>query len=171
MSAAARWLPTYIGIGSNLDDPALQVARAFDACRGLRRSRLIACSRRYGSPPLGPVAQGDFVNAVAGVLTQLSPEELLAELRQLEQAMGRVAPRERWGPRRIDFDLLVHGGETRATGELRLPHPEIAWRDFVLYPLNDVAPDLEVPGVGRVAELLGKVENRGIKPLDAARRG
>jgi 2-amino-4-hydroxy-6-hydroxymethyldihydropteridine diphosphokinase len=105
------------------------------------------------------------VNAVAALLTRLSPEEMLAELRAQEISLGRQPPRERWGPRRIDLDLLVLGRETRATPELTLPHPGITQRDFVLFPLADIAPDLEVPGAGRVAALKARVENRGVRRL------
>jgi 2-amino-4-hydroxy-6-hydroxymethyldihydropteridine diphosphokinase len=111
------------------------------------------------------VAQPPFVNAVAGLLTQTTPEELLAALRNLERELGREPPRERWGPRVIDLDLLVMGAEERATETLTLPHAGIAMRDFVLYPLADVAPDLDVPRLGRAAALRDRVENRGIERL------
>ncbi len=162
-----RWQPAYIGVGSNLDGPREQVQRAFAALAQLPRSRLVVSSPLYRTVPL--VADGreqpPFVNAVAGLLTRLSPEELLAELRRIETQLGRAAVRERWAPRRIDLDLLVHGRETRATETLRLPHPGIAERDFVLYPLADIAPDLEVPGLQRVAALRARVANRGMEKL------
>ena len=162
---ASNWLPAYVGIGSNLDDPRAQVLRAIAALAQLRGTQLVSSSPLYQTPPLGDVAQPPFVNAAAGLLTQLSPEALLAELRALETRLGRQPPRERWGPRVIDLDLLVVGRETRATPELTLPHPGIAQRDFVLYPLADLAPDLEIPGFGRVAVLKARVENRGVSRL------
>jgi 2-amino-4-hydroxy-6-hydroxymethyldihydropteridine diphosphokinase len=160
-----RWLPAYVGVGSNLDDPRAQVRRAFAALARIRDTRVVSTSTLYQTPPFGEVVQPAFVNGAAGLLTQLSPEELLAELRTLEATLGRQPPRERWGPRLIDLDLLVVGRETRATPELTLPHPGISQRDFVLYPLADLAPDLEVPGAGRVAVLKARVENRGVRPL------
>jgi 2-amino-4-hydroxy-6-hydroxymethyldihydropteridine diphosphokinase len=160
-----RWLPAYVGVGSNLAEPAVQVTRALQALCGLPRSRLVVSSPLYRTQPLGEVAQPAFVNAVAGLLTQSTPEDLLTALRALERALGRDPPRERWGPRLIDLDLLVVGRETRATDALTLPHPGIAVRDFVLYPLADIAPELEVPGVGRVAALRAQVANRGIERL------
>jgi 2-amino-4-hydroxy-6-hydroxymethyldihydropteridine diphosphokinase len=160
-----RWLPAYVGVGSNLADPKLQVLRALQALRDLPGSRLIVSSHLYRTRPLGEVVQPAFVNAVAGLLTRLAPEELLAELRALERELGREPSRERWAPRVIDLDLLVVGREIRATESLTLPHPGIAARDFVLYPLADIAPDLEVPGVGRVAVLRKRVANRGIERL------
>jgi 2-amino-4-hydroxy-6-hydroxymethyldihydropteridine diphosphokinase len=106
---------------------------------------------------MGPIAQPDFVNAVAGLLTRLSPREMLAELKSLEAALGREPVGERWGPRRIDFDLLVHGTSRLSEDGLEVPHPGIAERAFVLVPLAEIAPELEVPGVGRVRALLEKL--------------
>ena len=162
---AACWQPAYVGVGSNLDGPQVQVQGALAALGRIRDARLVVSSPLYRTVPLGEVAQPPFVNAVAGLLTQLSPEDLLVELRALERELGREPPRERWGPRVIDLDLLVQGRETRSSEALKLPHPGIAERDFVLYPLADIAPDLEVPGVGRVATLRARVANRGIERL------
>jgi 2-amino-4-hydroxy-6-hydroxymethyldihydropteridine diphosphokinase len=152
-------------VGSNLADPQSQVRRALEALGRLPGSRLIASSPLYRTRPLGDVVQPAFVNAVAGLLTQSTPEELLAALRNLERELGREPPRERWGPRVIDLDLLVVGREERATESLTLPHAGIAERDFVLYPLADVAPDLDVPRLGRAAVLRDRVANRGIERL------
>lgn len=160
-----RWLPAYVGVGSNLDGPGAQVTRALDALARLPSTRLVMRSPLYHTPPFGDVVQPAFVNAVAGLLTQLTPEDLLEALRSLERELGRQPPRERWGPRVIDLDLLVVGAEKRATDTLKLPHPGIAERDFVLYPLADVAPDLDVPGAGRVMQLRDRVANRGVKKL------
>ncbi len=160
-----RWLPAYVGLGSNLEDPRRQVERAFEALAQLPQSRLVLRSPLYRSRPFGEVVQPAFVNAAAGFMTRLTPEDLLAELRRVERELGREPPRERWGPRLIDLDLLVVGRETRATDALTLPHAGIAERDFVLYPLADIAPDLDVPGLGSVAALRARVANRGIEKL------
>jgi 2-amino-4-hydroxy-6-hydroxymethyldihydropteridine diphosphokinase len=160
-----RWLPAYVGIGSNLAEPRLQVERAMTALSHLPASKLILRSPLYQTVPLGDVAQPRFVNAAAGLLTQLAPEALLAALRALERELGREPPRERWGPRVIDLDLLVVGTEKLASDTLTLPHPGIAERDFVLYPLADIAPDLDVPGLGRVATLRDRVADRGVTRL------
>jgi len=164
-AAMPRWLPAYVGVGSNLDEPAAQVQRAVAALADLPDTRLIVSSPLYRTRPFGDVVQPAFVNAVAGLLTRRTPEELLAELRDLERRLGRAPPRERWGPRLIDLDLLVVGRETRATEALTLPHPGIAMRDFVLYPLADIAAGLEVPGLGVVAHLRERVTNRGVEKL------
>jgi 2-amino-4-hydroxy-6-hydroxymethyldihydropteridine diphosphokinase len=158
------WLPAYIGIGSNMDDPQLQVRGAFQALASLPDSRLIFRSRLYRTRPFGPVKQGDFINAVAGLLTHLLPERLLAELRALEVAQGRRRE-ERWGPRTLDLDLLVFGDQTIKSESLEVPHPGIAERGFVLAPLADIAPTLFVPGLGRVAELLQRLPDTGIEAI------
>jgi 2-amino-4-hydroxy-6-hydroxymethyldihydropteridine diphosphokinase len=163
-----RWYPAYVGLGSNLDDPAAQVRRALAALAHLPDSRLLRQSALYGSKPLGPAAQPDFVNAVGALLTRLEAGVFFAELRQLERTLGRTPPREHWGPRRIDLDLLVFGSLRLDTAELRLPHPGIVARNFVLYPLAEVAPELPVPGYGVAAELAARVSPSGIWRLDTA---
>jgi 2-amino-4-hydroxy-6-hydroxymethyldihydropteridine diphosphokinase len=161
----AVWQPAYIGLGSNLSEPAAQVRQALLRLAGLARTLRVAVSPLYGSRPLGPIAQPDFVNAVAGLLTQLTALELLRELRSLEAQGGRPALHEHWGPRVIDLDLLVFGRERCSGSELVLPHPGVVARNFVLYPLADIAPDLEVPGCGLVRELLARVGADGVWPL------
>jgi 2-amino-4-hydroxy-6-hydroxymethyldihydropteridine diphosphokinase len=163
---AARWVPAYVALGSNLDDPVRQVARAFEALAAeLPLTRLIAQSALYRTRPMGPVVQPDFVNAAAGLLTQLDAHTLLRELKSLETRLGRAAPIVRWGPRRIDLDLLVHGS-TRLTEEsITVPHPGLAERAFVLGPLADISPTLVVPGVGRVSELLRRVDTAGLERI------
>jgi 2-amino-4-hydroxy-6-hydroxymethyldihydropteridine diphosphokinase len=161
----AIWQPAYIGLGSNLEEPAAQIRRAGAALADLAATRLVRLSPLYRSKPFGPVAQPDFINAVAGVLTQLDPRALLGELLALERALGRPAEHQHWGPRIIDLDLLIHGRERRNEPGLVLPHGGIVERNFVLYPLADLAPDLDVPGLGRVAELRGRVASTGLERL------
>jgi 2-amino-4-hydroxy-6-hydroxymethyldihydropteridine diphosphokinase len=167
VTSAPIWQPVYIGIGSNLSDPRAQVLGAFDRIAAIQGVRLVLRSRLYGSPPLGPADQPDYVNAVAGVLTLLAPQALLAELHAVERAVGRPAKRERWGPRILDLDLLVYGRERSSDSELTLPHPGILERAFVLYPLADIAPELDIPGMGRVADLRRRVAASSIRLLDA----
>jgi 2-amino-4-hydroxy-6-hydroxymethyldihydropteridine diphosphokinase len=161
----AVWQPAYIGLGSNLQDPRAQLLRACAALESLPFSRVVALSPFYRSKPFGPVPQPDFVNAVVGLLTQLDSRTLLGELLTLEGVLGRPAEHERWGPRIIDLDLLVYGRERREEPDLTLPHRGIVERNFVLYPLCDLAPDLEVPGLGRVAELKGGLAPQGLERL------
>jgi 2-amino-4-hydroxy-6-hydroxymethyldihydropteridine diphosphokinase len=160
------WYPAYVGIGSNLDEPAGQIRRALAALPELPQTRLVSQSSLYGSTPLGPAAQPDYVNAVAALLTQLEAPAFFLALRELEAALGREPPRVRWGPRRIDLDLLVFAAQRFDRPELTLPHPGIVQRNFVLYPLFEVAPGLYIPGCGQVAELAARADLTGIWRLD-----
>ena len=159
------WRPAYVGLGSNLGQPAVQLREALGRLARLADTRLTVTSRLWASPPLGPPGQPDYVNAVAGLLTRKEPRDLLVELQAIEQAMGRSRPPVRWGPRLIDLDLLAFGGETLDEPGLTLPHPGLHQRDFVLYPLAEVAPQLWIPGKGRVSTLAGEVEDRGSRAL------
>jgi 2-amino-4-hydroxy-6-hydroxymethyldihydropteridine diphosphokinase len=161
------WWPAYVGLGSNLNGPEAQVREAAARLAWLPDTLLIALSPLYSSPPFGNVAQPDFVNAVAGLITRLDAPALHAELLAIEHALGRPKERERWGPRVIDLDLLSYGRERRAEGPLLLPHPGISERNFVLYPLSDIAPDMDLPGLGRVAELKGRLTPGGLSVLDS----
>ena len=159
------WWPAYVGVGSNLEGPQQQVLAACERLAQLPRTRVLLRSRLYASRPFGNLAQPGFVNAVVGLLTRLGSLALFAQLRDIESAMGRPAQHEHWGPRIIDLDLLAYGREQRGAGELLLPHPGIVERNFVLYPLAEIAPDLDLPGLGRVAELAGKVTSEGLRAL------
>ena len=163
--AQTVWQPAYIGLGSNLNDPRAQILAAVEKLRALPTTRVVALSKLYCSIPFGPVKQGDFVNAVAGLLTQLDPLTLLQEVKPLERALGRPEKYDRWGPRIIDLDILVYGREKRTDPVLTIPHPGIVERNWVLYPLADIAPSLDIPGVGRVAALKGNIAPEGLWAL------
>ncbi|RZV31404.1 MAG: 2-amino-4-hydroxy-6-hydroxymethyldihydropteridine diphosphokinase [Chromatiales bacterium] len=148
-----HWYPAYVGIGSNLDGPASQVKDAIALLGEVPEIRRVATSSLYRSGAFGGIEQPDFVNAVVAVLTTLAPGELLAELHAIESRQGRERDELRWGPRVIDLDLLVYSAEEMDGPELTLPHPGIGERNFVLLPLAEIAPDLVVPGLGRVATI------------------
>lgn len=151
---ARRWVPAYVGIGSNLDQPARQVHLALAALAGLPDTRLVSHSATLRNPALGSQPQPEFFNAVAGLLTYLEPLTLLEELLALERRQGRDRSAGlRWGPRRIDLDLLVYGDVTLDTERLKVPHPGIVARNFVLLPLLEIAPALRIPGLGPVWRL------------------
>jgi 2-amino-4-hydroxy-6-hydroxymethyldihydropteridine diphosphokinase len=160
VSTGVRWIPAYVGLGSNLDDPQARVREALDALATVRETRVEAISRLWRTRPVGPQDQPDFVNACAALLTRLDAPALLAELRALETRLGKVPPPVRFGPRRIDLDLLVHGDTVLRDERLEVPHPRLHERTFVLYPLAEIAPDLPVPGRGRVATLKSLHERR-----------
>jgi 2-amino-4-hydroxy-6-hydroxymethyldihydropteridine diphosphokinase len=153
MTAESHWYPAYVGLGSNLQMPTRQVNAAIDLVGDIPNTRLVTVSPLYRSAPFGGVEQPDFVNAVAALLTQLSPSELLAELKNIEMRQGRERNDKRWGPRVIDLDLLVYAAAVIDRPGITVPHPGIGERNFVLFPLLDIAPDLVVPGLGRVATI------------------
>jgi 2-amino-4-hydroxy-6-hydroxymethyldihydropteridine diphosphokinase len=165
VSGAAWWTPAWIGLGSNLDDPPRQLDAAVAALAALPNSMFITGSRRYRSRPFGPQDQPDYLNAVVALLTRLDAAELHAALRALESALGKVPPPVRFGPRRIDLDLLLHGASVLVTDSLELPHPRLHQRAFVLYPLAELAPELWIPGRGRVAALAAAVPGEGVSPV------
>lgn len=158
---------TYIGLGSNLEQPIAQIQSAFQALSELPKSRLSCRSRLYRTPPLGPCGQPDYVNGVALLETMLDPISLLNRLQAIEQTHGRRRDGERWGPRTLDLDMLLYGEKVMNSERLILPHPEMHKRGFVLIPLADCAPlDLFVAGRGRLDELLLSCDRCGIESLD-----
>ncbi|WP_295384400.1 2-amino-4-hydroxy-6-hydroxymethyldihydropteridine diphosphokinase [uncultured Thiodictyon sp.] len=167
MAAPEPPVLAYIGLGSNLDDPRAQVARAMDELAGLPGCTLAARSSLYATAPVGPVAQPDFVNAVVALATTLAPLALLGALQGLERDHGRVRDGTRWGPRTLDLDLLLFGDLQIHLPGLVLPHPEMRRRAFVLVPLAEIAPGgLPIPGQGPLAELLAALDDRDwIRPV------
>lgn len=153
MAGGHRWRPAYIGLGSNLDGPARQITAAMDLIDELEDTRVEQRSSMFRSAPLGGIEQPEFVNAVVGILTRLEPSALLRALQGIERARGREPGGARWGPRVIDLDLLVYSRTVIASQDLTVPHPGIASRNFVLLPLREFAPDLVIPGLGRVATI------------------
>ncbi len=154
----------FVGIGSNLEQPQEQVRRAVRALAELPQSVQLSCSPWYRSEPLGPPGQPDYINGVVGLETTLGPNVLLQTLQAIEQAQGRV--RElRWGPRTLDLDLLLYGDLIQEDSWLTLPHPRMHERAFVLYPLYDIAPDLKIPGFGRLERLIKTCPALGLRRL------
>lgn len=154
----------FIGLGSNLDDPAAQVLRAFGELSRTEGIVLLARSSLYRSAPVGYAAQPDFVNAAALVATTLSPRRLLAALHAIESVHGRR--REfRNGPRSLDLDLLLYGAETMDAPELVLPHPAAHERAFVLEPLLEIAPDCVIPGRGTARQCLAALSEHCLDVL------
>ena len=134
----------YIGLGSNLDFPDTQLRRALSALADLPDSQLLAQSSFYRSRPMGPQDQADFINAVAAIQTGLEPGQLLQRLQAIESDQGRVR-RRHWGPRSIDLDILLFGQLIIDHSELKIPHPGLCERNFVLYPLYEIASELILP--------------------------
>lgn len=154
----------FVGLGSNLEQPRMQLEHALAALGALDRCRLGSVSPFYGNPAIGPGAQPDYVNAVAELFTALEPAALLAQLQRIENAQGRVRT-ERWGARTLDLDLLLYGAETIDTPTLQVPHPRMRERNFVLYPLRDIAPDLRFPDGTPLTALLDCCPDAGLQRL------
>ena len=163
MSGAVR-VRAYVGLGSNIGAPLAQLDAAFAALASLPDTALRHRSRVFRTPPWGVTAQPDFFNAVAELDTALDAATLLAHLRRIEADAGRERL-ERWGPRSLDLDLLLHGDTRSDTAELELPHPRMHTRAFVLVPLAELAPDLDLPPHGRIADLLAALDRGGIAPV------
>ncbi|MDY6814004.1 MAG: 2-amino-4-hydroxy-6-hydroxymethyldihydropteridine diphosphokinase [Pseudomonadota bacterium] len=151
----------YVGIGSNLDDPLAQCEAGLAALQGLALEP-VAGSPWYGSTPLGPAGQPDYVNGVARLRTALAPAALLAALQRIETERGRRRDGPRWGPRRLDLDLLLHGAHQCAGPTLTLPHPGLTHRNFVLVPLLDLAPDLRLPDGTPLRVIAGRLGRQGL---------
>ena len=151
----------FVALGGNLGDTHAILRQALDDLAALPRTRLLARSRFYRTPPWGLREQPPFLNAAAELETALAPYELLDALLDIERAAGRVREGERWGPRTLDLDLLHMEGVTLRDERLTLPHPRIGERAFVLLPLAELAPELELPGQGRVDALLAAADAAG----------
>jgi 2-amino-4-hydroxy-6-hydroxymethyldihydropteridine diphosphokinase len=161
----------YLGLGANLGDPPRQLSEALERLNAAEEVEVTRGSAFYHTPPLGPADQPWYVNAAARVRTRLGAEELLRLLQQVEAALGRVRG-ERWGPRRLDLDLLLYNGEVIFAPDLVVPHPEMHRRGFVLVPLAEIAPQAWHPVLGKSAgELLSELnpaDRVAIQPLAAA---
>ncbi|MDH5393897.1 MAG: 2-amino-4-hydroxy-6-hydroxymethyldihydropteridine diphosphokinase [Gammaproteobacteria bacterium] len=151
----------FIGLGSNLENPRLQIENALSDLNKIEGTRVIKNSGLFQSPPMGPQDQPDYINAVALLETDLEAESLLDQLQSIENRHGRVRSRH-WGERTLDLDILLYGHEQICTARLTVPHQGLAEREFVLYPLQKIQPDLIVPGKGALADLVKACPASGI---------
>lgn len=156
----------YIGLGSNLEQPDQQVMQALSELNEIDGCRLRAASELYGSTPVGPAEQPDYVNAAASLETQLSPIQLLDALQAIENNHHRVRDL-RWGPRTLDLDLLLYDNQTIESERLTVPHPRLQERNFVLYPLADIDPQLVLPSGITLQSLLVNCSRDGLWPLNS----
>ncbi|VAX12158.1 2-amino-4-hydroxy-6-hydroxymethyldihydropteridinepyrophosphokinase [hydrothermal vent metagenome] len=167
-------IEVYVGLGANLDDPHAQVMQAIDELALLPQTGSLAVSSLYRSVPLvlpeqaetGTSLQPDYINAVAKLETALAPHALLDKLQAIEQAHGRRRDGQRWAARPLDLDILLYGNQQFDDERLRVPHEGIAVRNFVLYPLGELAPPtLHIPGMGKLADLLNRCSPEGLEKL------
>ena len=156
----------FIGLGGNLGDPRAAMRAALARLDADPLTQVVRVSSLYRTPPWGKTDQPDFLNAVVEVETRLSPRQLLDLCLTVEAELHRVRT-ERWGPRSIDLDVLAYGDRMVEEEGLRIPHPRIAERAFVLVPLAEIAPDLAIGG--RTArDLLAGLESGGIRLAEGA---
>ncbi len=156
----------YVGLGANLGDPAGQIRAVLEALRREPDMVLLRCSSLYGSAPVDAPGQPDFVNAVAMIETALAPRPLLRSLLELESRFGRVRSFPN-APRTLDLDLLLYGEATLDLPDLRVPHPRMHLRRFVLEPLLEIAPLATIPGYGGAAQLLAGLVGQNLQRLAA----
>lgn len=155
----------FIAIGSNLQQPQLQVERAIQAISGLPGTQLVKHSSLYRTAPVGYDNQPDFINAVVEVRTSFAPLELLRELLKMETERGRERPFPN-APRVLDLDLLLYNDIMVDSQELTLPHPRMQTRGFVMLPLAEIAPDLMIPNHGLASALAEKCMDQGVKRIE-----
>lgn len=154
----------FLGLGSNLEQPLLQLTRALQAIEEIRGVRLVRVSSFYETAPVGLVDQPNFVNAVAEIEAALSPRALLTALLDIEAAHARVRTVKN-GPRTLDLDILLYGDGVFHESNLTIPHPRMHERAFVLVPLAEIRPDAVIPGHGTAAQLLRRCDCRGVRQV------
>ncbi|WP_321283227.1 2-amino-4-hydroxy-6-hydroxymethyldihydropteridine diphosphokinase [uncultured Vibrio sp.] len=155
-------ITAYIAVGSNLADPVSQAKQAIEALKTLPESTFVKASQLYSSTPMGPQNQPDYINAVVAIETNLTPLQLLDCTQAIEQEQGRVRKDERWGPRTLDLDIVLYGNEVINSERLTIPHYGMKEREFVLYPLAEIAPSLQLPDGTEVSSLLNQVDRNGL---------
>ena len=157
----------YVGLGSNVGDRLEHLRHAVTLLEASDGIEVVVTSSVYETDPVGP-SQPDFLNAVAEITTTLGPRELLGRLKEVESEMGR-SPSVRWGPREIDLDLLLYGDQSVEEADLRVPHPRMTERGFVLVPLAEIAADVRL-AAGSPSELLEAVGTSGVRPYEGRLR-
>lgn len=152
----------YIAIGSNLGEPLKQAQQAIEALNAIPNSCVAKTSSVYRTKPLGPQDQNDFLNMAVLLETELEPEALLDHTQRIELELGRVRKAERWGPRTLDLDIMLFGNRVINTPRLTVPHYGLKEREFMLYPLIEIAPDLIFPDGEPLSERLTLVPRNGL---------
>lgn len=161
MKSPAR---AFIALGANIVHPAEQIRQAIARLSALPQTRLVCTSSLYSSAPVGYADQPDFINAVAEISTTLPPHRLLEAMQTIENELGRERSIPN-GPRTIDLDLILYGDQAIAGHELQVPHPRMHERAFVLVPLCEIDPELNIPGHGAASALLASVAGQALRRL------
>lgn len=160
----------FVAVGSNLGDTWRNIDFALDRVAGIPHTSLFATSPWYNSRAIGPGTQPDYLNGVLQLATSLTPLALLDALQAIENAAGRVRA-ERWGPRTLDLDLLLHGDIVMEHDRLTLPHPRLQERNFVVFPLFDLAPGLVLAGGERLQSLREALGSEGLERTPSRETG
>lgn len=156
----------YIGLGSNLDNPAEKIKQAQLTISDRAGITVLKISSLFSSPPMGPKDQPDYVNAVMNIQTDLTAIELLKVLQKIENKFDRDRKVERWGARTLDLDILLYGEQQIDQPDLKVPHIGLSKRAFVLYPLQEIAPDdLLIPGKGELKQLVSQCPLDGLEKI------
>jgi len=155
----------YLGLGANLNAPKQQLDNAVNALKKLTDCQFVEVSSYYASKPMGPQDQPDYVNAVVAIKTLLLPEQLLDATQQIELEHGRVRKAERWGPRSLDIDILLFAEKCINTTRLTVPHYGLTEREFVVYPLLEIAPKLILPSGVALSTLAAKLPLNDLQKL------
>ncbi len=160
----------YIGIGSNLNQPIKQVCAAINAFKNLPQIFFKQSSSLYQSRPMmgSPSGQADYINAVVALNVALTPLQLLAQLQTLERDFGRSPQHAHWGARELDLDILLFGELEMSTEQLTIPHPGLARREFVVYPLFELAPNLLLPAGEDLKTVKDRFAGGGLRRLTVA---
>lgn len=159
-------MKAWLGLGANMQQPEKQLDAALERLGQRADIKVLRVSHYYRTPPWGNEQQDDFINAAVQIETSLQPLPLLHRLQSIENEMGRTRDSGRWGPRVIDIDLLLIDDHSITSTELEVPHPRMHERGFVLVPLYELAPGLEIPGHGFIGDLLSHLNCDGVHKLD-----
>ena len=154
----------YIGLGSNINGPVQQIESAIKSLNQLPHAKMASLSSLYSSPPMGPSPQPDYVNAVICLQTKLAPVQLLDKLLAIEALQGRKRG-IRWGSRSLDLDILMYDQIILNSERLKIPHPGLCERNFVLYPLQEIAPELKIPGRGQIVDCIKECARGELRKL------
>jgi 2-amino-4-hydroxy-6-hydroxymethyldihydropteridine diphosphokinase len=156
--------PCFVALGANLGDPLQQLESALAHIQRLPGCSLVATSPWYRSTAIGPGEQPDYINGVALLETSLPPRDLLAQLQAIEAHHGRLRS-QRWAARTLDLDILLYGDITLNSDDLQIPHPRMQQRNFVLFPLYDLSPQLTLPCGTPLESLLASCSSEGLQLL------
>lgn len=156
----------FLGLGSNLQEPICQIKCATSYIKSLSNTQVLRRASLYRSSPMGDIKQADYINTVIEICTEFTPLDLLDKLQEIELKQGRIRKNERWGPRTIDLDILLFGDLQLSTEKLTIPHYGMKQREFVLYPLFEIAPKLILPDGTGLETLLATCSLKGLEKIE-----